>query len=376
MPQDAPGPGTPSSQGSAVVARFPTGLRGRQTTSGASSWPADASGYDRKSPIGYGAFSTVYKCKVTVGEHCGEDCAVKVINLEEITDSSLQEIRRELQAMKLCRHPNVITYHVAFPHEHAMWLVMPFVSSGSLTLILRDHLPLKPDQKVPWTVTEYESVLAYILGEVARGLQFFHECHTVHRDLKASNILLGYQGEILLSDFGVAASLRECATRTTFVGTPCWMAPEVLLAATEQGYAGGGYNNKCDVWSFGITTIELAEGEAPYQRFAPLKVMKLIIESEPAKLSPNIWSPGLNAVVTSCLQKRPESRPAMQELLRQQHKFFSRANKEPLLRFLSSLTPVEARCPPMPGRADSDGAPAPAFTEEMEFDFDLEEEER
>merc|ERR1719198_2154268 len=149
---------------------------------------------------------------------------------------------------------------------------------------------------------EDESVIAYILRETAKALKYFHDNMQIHRDLKAGNILLSSDAKVFLSDFGVAAPLRDDKKRQTFVGTPCWMAPEVL----EQT---NGYDYKADVWSFGITAIELAYGEAPYQRLHPLKVMKIILEKDPPRIDRRRWEPPYVNLVESCLQKAPDKRP-------------------------------------------------------------------
>ncbi|KAF4713693.1 hypothetical protein FOZ62_021489, partial [Perkinsus olseni] len=121
-------------------------------------------------------------------------------------------------------------------------------------------------------------IIAYILRETAIALRHFHSNQQIHRDLKAGNILLSLDGRVYLSDFGVSASMRDSRSRQTFVGTPCWMAPEVL----EQSK--NGYDYKADIWSFGVTALELAHGSAPYQNLHPLKVMKNILENPPPTL--------------------------------------------------------------------------------------------
>jgi serine/threonine-protein kinase OSR1/STK39 len=275
----------------------------------------------------------VYKANVQDGPKKGTDVAVKVIELEEFADSSLEEIRRELQMMRMCRHENVITYHVAFPAKRQMWLVMPLLAGGSCNNVMRT--------RQNGSGFEDEGIIAYILRETARAIRYFHDNMQIHRDLKAGNILLSGDAKVFLSDFGVAAPLRDDKLRRTFVGTPCWMAPEVL----EQS---GGYDYKADIWSFGITAIELAYGEAPYQRLHPLKVMKIIIEKDPPRIDRRKWDGLFVNLIECCLQKDPKRRPIMEEVFQKHKKFFAKANERPLLEILRNLAPLEDRMPPKP----------------------------
>merc|ERR550534_337394 len=198
------------------------------------------------------------------------EVAVKVMELENCGDSTFEEIRREMTAMQMCRHSNILQFHCAFQTDHQIWLVMPIAHEGSCADVMRCH----PDKRF-----DDERVLSFILREVARALEYFHRERQMHRDLKAGNILLDANANVYLGDFGVAAPFSYSDRRKTFVGTPCWMAPEVL--AQQQ------YDEKADVWSFGITAIELRRGEAPYQRLHPLKVMKNIIENAPPHMYEN-----------------------------------------------------------------------------------------
>lgn len=308
------------------------GYAASESSPPASKWPSNAEGYTLLSRIGHGAFATVYKAKVVSGPQADSDVAVKVIELEEFADSSLEEIRRELQMMKMCRHENVIAYHVAFPTKRQMWLVMPLLEGGSCAYVMR---ATKGSMGF-----EDESVIAYILREVAKAVKYFHDNMQIHRDLKAGNILLSLDARVFLSDFGVAAPLRDDKKRQTFVGTPCWMAPEVL----EQTH---GYDYKADIWSYGITGIELATGEAPYQRMHPLKVMKIIIEKEPPKANRKLSHLFLD-LIEMCLQKDPKKRPTMEEVCARNAKFFRTADAEPLKKLLSRLPPLDQRIPPLP----------------------------
>jgi len=296
-------------------------------------WPSNSDGYELGTRIGHGAFATVYKAVVKSGPNASSDVAVKVIELEEFADSNLEEIRRELQTMRMCRHENVIVYHVAFPARKQMWLVMPLLAGGSCANVMRARQSSGG--------FEDESIIAYIMRETAKAVKYFHFHLHVHRDLKAGNILLSGDGKVFLSDFGVAAPLRDDKKRQTFVGTPCWMAPEVL----EQS---GGYDYKADIWSFGITAIELAYGEAPYQRLHPLKVMKIIMEKDPPRIDRRKWDATFVNLVECCLQRDPQKRPAMEEIFQKHSKFFAKANEQLLLEILRSLPALDQRIPPKP----------------------------
>jgi len=296
-------------------------------------WPNSSDGYNLVTRIGHGAFATVHKAIVKTGPRENSEVAVKIIELEEFADSSLEEIRRELQMMRMCRHENVIAYHIAFPAKRQMWLVMPLLAGGSCANVMR--------ARGSTGGFEDEGVIAYILQETAKAVKYFHDNMQIHRDLKAGNILLSGDGKVFLSDFGVAAPLRDDNKRQTFVGTPCWMAPEVL----EQS---GGYDYKADIWSFAITAIELAYGEAPYQRLHPLKVMKIIIEKEPPRIDRRKWDILFVTLIETCLQKDPKKRPSMDDVFAKHKKFFAKANAAPLLETLRTLPPLEQRIPSKP----------------------------
>mmetsp|Transcript_2471 Transcript_2471/g.6654 ORF Transcript_2471/g.6654 Transcript_2471/m.6654 type:complete len:351 (-) Transcript_2471:65-1117(-) len=325
----------------------------------ASEWPNNADGYNLTARIGHGAFATVHKAKVKAGTKEGTEVAVKIIELEEFADSSLEEIRRELQMMRMCRHENVIAYHVAFPAKRQMWLVMPLLAGGSCANVMRARQSTGG--------FEDEGIIAYILRETAKAIKYFHDNMQIHRDLKAGNILLGGDAKVFLSDFGVAAPLRDDKKRQTFVGTPCWMAPEVL----EQT---GGYDYKADIWSFGITAIELAYGEAPYQRLHPLKVMKIIIEKDPPRIDRRKWDDLFVKLIECCLQKDPKKRPTMDEITQKHKKFFSKANEQPLVELLRTLPPLDQRIPAKPTWGAMKHDPEDALDRWASWDFRIDED--
>lgn len=309
----------------------------KSPTSGSSrDFPAKASAYSLDAPIGYGAFATVYKASVKEGLHAGQHVAIKVIDLEVLEGTTFDDIRRELQIMRTCVHPNILSYFVAFPSGTKMWLVMPLVAGGSCQNVIKEI------RKLHGSSIRSEGAIAYILRETATALNYLHHSQQIHRDLKAGNILLDLDAHVFLSDFGVSASMRDSKVRQTFVGTPCWMAPEVL----EQKK---GYDYRADIWSLGISAIELANGAAPYHNYHPLKVMKNIIEQPPPVLSKTAgWSSDFVKLVADCLHKDPNERPNIDVLLERHKAFFDKADRDEVVRILNQLPPVEQREPTKP----------------------------
>jgi serine/threonine-protein kinase OSR1/STK39 len=159
----------------------------------------------------------------------------------------MDDIRKEIAIMSTCKHKNVVSCLVSFIEGTDLWLCMPILSAGSCLDVLKLNFPQGISD---------ESVIATLLKETLDGLKYFHDNSQIHRDIKAGNILLDMNGNVFISDFGVSASLKKGQKRQTFVGSPCWMAPEVM----EQS----GHDYSADIWSVGITAIELAEGKAPY----------------------------------------------------------------------------------------------------------------
>lgn len=186
-------------------------------------WTADATLYELVGKIGQGAFSTVWRARSADGR----ECAVKVLNLDHV-DTNLSEIRREVQAMRLSSHPNVLTCYTAFVNNINLWLLTPLMSKGSsLHCLQTARRALRQSNQKP----RMEDHILYIIHETILGLQYIHDNGQIHRDIKAGNILLNGNGEVRIADFGVSGWLIQGGSQyekaKTFVGTPCWMAPEV-----------------------------------------------------------------------------------------------------------------------------------------------------
>lgn len=333
-------------------------------------------------------------------------CAIKVINLEHV-ETNFMDIRQEVQTMRLSQNENILSCYTSFIHHTNLWLVMQLMDKGSSLRCIQQakivYHPMNhdlPQRRVPpngeeaekmtsqiplqhssipgeqqfygmtankpVTTIDLEYHITYILHQTILGLQYIHSHGQIHRDIKASNILLDSSASVRIADFGVSGWLINAGSKRentrTFVGTPCWMAPEVM----EQIH---GYDTKADIWSLGITALELAKGYAPYAKYPPMKVLLMTIQDEPPGFEtyppekegeeeldgfyntaneqiqgnnnnfktqpyssftgrrvgnprddvPCSWSNSFQSLVKWCLQKDPAKRPNCEQLLNHEH---------------------------------------------------------
>ncbi|XP_049376336.1 uncharacterized protein LOC125841280 isoform X1 [Solanum stenotomum] len=293
---------------------------------GPRNYSANPNDYKLLEEIGYGASATVYRA---IYLPYNEVIAVKCLDLDRC-NSNLDDIRREAQTMSLIDHPNVIKSFCSFVVENYLWVVMPFMAEGSCL-----HL-----MKIAYPDGFEESAICSMLKETLKALEYLHRHGHIHRDVKAGNILLDTNGAVKLGDFGVSACMFDNGdrqrSRNTFVGTPCWMAPEVLQPGT-------GYDFKADIWSFGITALELAHGHAPFSKYPPMKVLLMTIQNAPPGLDydrDKKFSKSFKEMVAMCLVKDQTKRPTAEKLLK--HSFFKNA-KPPEL----SVKKLFADLPPL-----------------------------
>ncbi|XP_021197162.3 serine/threonine-protein kinase 4 isoform X3 [Helicoverpa armigera] len=241
--------------------------------------------------LGEGSYGSVYKA---LHKESGQVLAIKQVPV----DTDLQEIIKEISIMQQCDSPYVVKYYGSYFKNTDLWIVMEYCGAGSVSDIMR--LRKK-------TLSEDE--IATILCDTLKGLEYLHRRRKIHRDIKAGNILLNTEGHAKLADFGVAGQLTDTmAKRNTVIGTPFWMAPEVIQEI--------GYDCVADIWSLGITALEMAEGKPPYGDIHPMRAIFMIPTKPPPSFrEPDQWSPEFIDFVSQCLVKNPEERATAEYLL-------------------------------------------------------------
>ncbi|KAF1920236.1 kinase-like domain-containing protein [Ampelomyces quisqualis] len=287
--------------------------------------------FTKQECIGGGSFGRVYK---GLDRRTGHTVAIKVIDVENAEDE-VEDIMGEIMILSGMSSPYVTRYYGSYLHGSDLWIVMEFCSGGSCADLMK-----------PGLIAEAE--IAVIVKELLQGLMYLHDDGKLHRDIKAANILVGANGQVKLADFGVSGQLSATMTKkNTFVGTPFWMAPEVIKQS--------GYDGKADIWSLGITALELANGEPPYADIHPMKVLFLIPKNPPPQLQGN-FSPAFKEFIDLCLRKDPKDRPTAKNLL--QCNFVRKAGKPARLQeLISRYQDWKARYPKEAAESEDEATP-------------------
>lgn len=260
--------------------------------------------------LGEGSYGAVFKA---LDKRDGKIVAIKVLDVENDDRMALE---KEINILKECKSEYIVAYKGSFEKNGKLWIVMEYCGAGSLC-----DLMAICDRRLT------EEQIAAVMKMALFGLKYLHENKKIHRDIKSGNLLLTHEGEVKLADFGVSAELTSTmAKRKTVIGTPYWMAPEVLQSQE--------YDGKADIWSLGITAIELACGEPPHANVHPMRAIFMIPNSEPPTLpEPQKWSKDFHDFVRVCLQKEPSKRPTAEQLLKT-HPFILKAKGKKVIQEL------------------------------------------
>uniref|UniRef100_A0A8C9L820 non-specific serine/threonine protein kinase n=1 Tax=Pavo cristatus TaxID=9049 RepID=A0A8C9L820_PAVCR len=272
--------------------------------------------------LGDGAFGKVYKAK---NKETGALAAAKVI--ETKNEDELEDYMVEIEILATCDHPHIVKLLGAFYWEGKLWIMIEFCPGGAV-----DATMLELDRGLT------EPQIQVICRQMLEALHYLHSKKIIHRDLKAGNVLLTQDGDIKLADFGVSAkNVKTLQKRDSFIGTPYWMAPEVVMCETMKDTP---YDYKADIWSLGITLIEMAQIEPPHHELNPMRVLLKIAKSDPPTLScPSKWSLEFRDFLKTALDKNPETRPSAAQLL--QHPFVSKVTSNRALRELVAEAKAE-----------------------------------
>eukprot|EP01027_Heterolobosea_sp_BB2_P017194 GEZU01024386.1.p1 GENE.GEZU01024386.1~~GEZU01024386.1.p1 ORF type:complete len:348 (-),score=102.81 GEZU01024386.1:209-1252(-) len=249
--------------------------------------------FDHLEVLGEGSYGKVYK---SINKRNGKVYAVKVVEYES---EEFLDVQKEINILKDCKHPNITRYYASFIRDNQFWIVMELCEAGSLS----DNISILDEAL-------NENQIAAVCLSVLRGLHFLHSTKKIHRDIKCGNILLTRNGDVKIADFGVAKQMtNSIAKGSTVIGTPYWMAPEVIK--------GEEYDGKADIWSLGITAIEMAERKPPLEDIPPMRAIFMIPSRQPPTLSdPDNWSDEFNDFIFQCLKKDPSQRPTAEALLK------------------------------------------------------------
>ncbi|KAK2827751.1 hypothetical protein Q7C36_018677 [Tachysurus vachellii] len=277
--------------------------------------PSDV--WDLVGELGDGAFGKVYKAQ---NKDTGILAAAKVI--ETKSEEELEDYIIEIDILATCNHHYIVKLLDAFYYDQKLWIMIEFCPGGAV-----DAIMLELERGLT------EKQIQVVCKQMLEALVYLHSMKIIHRDLKAGNILLMLDGDIKLADFGVSAkNTKTLQRRDSFIGTPYWMAPEVVMCETAKDAP---YDYKADIWSLGITLIELAQIEPPHHELNPMRVLLKIAKSDPPTLDqPSKWSDNFKDFLKRALDKNPESRPQASQLL--EHPFVSSVNtNRPLMELVA-----------------------------------------
>jgi len=272
-----------------------------------------SSKYERLKLVGSGSYGEVWKAR-RKGKNSTKFYACKIIDFAQSNDD-LETILQEIVFLKDLDHPNITKFYESFIHKNTVWIVMEYINRGSGTELV-DKSPCQFGKKgLP------ENIIAIICREMLKGLDYVHKKRKIHRDIKAGNVLFNSKGEVKLADFGVSAQLdKQTKAKMTVIGTPYWMAPEVII--------GSGTTTTADIWSLGITAIEFAKGVPPLVGMAPMRALMKIPNLPPPKLEGK-YTKQFKDFIASCLIKDPRKRPSAEKLLK--HPFIKSAGDKSIL---------------------------------------------
>ncbi|XP_042711130.2 STE20-like serine/threonine-protein kinase isoform X4 [Chrysemys picta bellii] len=261
--------------------------------------------------LGDGAFGKVFKAQ---NKETKVLAAAKVIDTK--SEEELEDYMVEIDILASCDHPNIVKLLDAFYYENNLWILIEFCAGGAVDAVMLElERPLTEPQ------------IKVVCKQTLEALNYLHENKIIHRDLKAGNILFTLDGDIKLADFGVSAkNTRTIQRRDSFIGTPYWMAPEVVMCETSKDRP---YDYKADVWSLGITLIEMAQVEPPHHELNPMRVLLKIAKSDPPTLAqPSKWSSDFKDFLKKCLEKNVDARWNTAQLL--QHPFVTVTSNKPV----------------------------------------------
>ncbi|XP_052359178.1 STE20-like serine/threonine-protein kinase isoform X2 [Oncorhynchus keta] len=272
--------------------------------------------------LGDGAFGKVYKAQ---NKQTGILAAAKVIDTK--TEEELEDYMVEIDILASCDHHNIVKLLDAFYYDSKLWILIEFCAGGAVDAVMLElERPLTEPQ------------IRVVCKQTLQALLYLHDNKVIHRDLKAGNILLSLNGDVKLADFGVSAkNTKTLQRRDSFIGTPYWMAPEVVMCETFKDRP---YDYKADIWSLGVTLIEMAQIEPPNHEMNPMRVLLKIAKADPPTLmQPSRWSPEFSDFLRKCLDKNVDNRWNVAQLL--QHPFLSTVTDSRPLRELIAEAKAE-----------------------------------